>query len=610
MDDNEIKSGAAYRNILILESRDWWTSTRADYDPARDLILTYDLGLRREIERLGGQVRYVDHLCSQSEMQENNLRIYRFFRDWHRDGAGGDLFRYRDVDFGFSFRLDFWNDYTFYIRTLLCLENLRTINYAQLYVGTSPGAIQEVLADLGLVYRPVARSETSRSTAYFFPIHRWMDEQLRSIKLRHVVRKMAIRLQGSVTSLYDRIVDRVWPRQRVFVQEYHSTRKILRHLQREPRVRLVLANFSADRNFTQLWRERPLSLTGRVGRFHPLATQLLTTFRQRRTARLVLSSGHDATDAAYRVIERRITAALPETLRSLESLIHHLDRHPLALVVLIANIGQVTTLLDCAAKSRGVPSFLIINGILCQAYLDEAKYATVINAYSPSIRDHYFRGMTNIVCLGDPRMDDYAGVPAKAINRTHPTITIGAAGFSNIDLNSYVAVEFEFIEQVLFAVCAHRRRGRASRVVIKVRSNGYRELYERFVAEYFPGLVDRITDDAPMRTLLDATDFYITTYSQTLFEASSLGIPCVFHKNNREIMHPPFDGESELVATHDVPTLEQAMDDFFSGSDRFDRFLLKPVMEKYIGPLDGRNFERNLGMVTAMLQTRTETRIA
>ena len=610
MDDNELKPGAAYRNILILESRDWWTPICANYDPARDLILTYDLGLRRLIESLGGQVRYADHLCGQSEMHENNFLIYRFFRDWHRDEAGNDLFRYRDVDFGFSFRLDFWNDYTFYIRTLLCLEKLRTITYDQIYVGTSQRAIHETLADLGLDYRPITRSETSRSTAYFFPIHRWMDEQLRSFKLRHVVRKMAIRAQGSAASLYDSIIDRVWPRQRVFVQEYHPTRKILKHLQSEPRVRVVLANFSADRSFMQLWRERPISITGRISRFHPLAMELLAFFRQKRTARLVLSSGLDATDAAYRIIERRVTATLPETLRSLDSVIDHLDRHALALVILIANIGQVTTLLDCVAKSRGVPSFLIINGLLGPTYLDEAKYATVINAYSTSIRDHYFRGMNNIVCLGDPRMDDYAGVPAKAINRTHPTITIGASGFSNIDLNSYVAVEFEFIEQVLSAVRAQERRGRVSRVVIKVRSNGYRELYERFVAEYFPGLVDRIIDDAPMRSLLDETDFYITIHSQTLFEASCLGIPCVYHKNSREIMDPPFDGKSELVTTHDVPTLEQAMDNFFSGSDRFDRFLLRSVMEKYVGPLDGRNFERNLGLITEMLQTRPETRAA
>jgi hypothetical protein len=72
-------------------------------------------------------------------------------------------------------------------------------------------------------------------------------------------------------------------------------------------------------------------------------------------------------------------------------------------------------------------------------------------------------------------------------------------------------------------------------------------------------------------------------------------------------MDPPFDGKSEVVTSHDVPTLEQAIDDFFSGSDRFDRFLRKPVMEKYIGPLDGRNLERNLGMVNAMLQKPPET---
>lgn len=102
-----------YRNILILESRGWWANCQDQFDPARDLVLTYDLGLQRDIERLGGQALYIDHLVSQSVMQENNFLVYQFFRDWHLDREGKDIFSYCGVPFGFSFRLEIWNDFVF-----------------------------------------------------------------------------------------------------------------------------------------------------------------------------------------------------------------------------------------------------------------------------------------------------------------------------------------------------------------------------------------------------------------------------------------------------------------------------------------------------------------
>jgi spore coat polysaccharide biosynthesis predicted glycosyltransferase SpsG len=105
-----------------------------------------------------------------------------------------------------------------------------------------------------------------------------------------------------------------------------------------------------------------------------------------------------------------------------------------------------------------------------------------------------------------------------------------------------------------------------------------------------------------MREVLHESDLFISIYSQTLFEASCLGIPVIYHKNDREIMDPPFDGESELVTTHNVSDLEQALQDFLVGSHRFDAFLDKSVMEKYIGPLDGKNLERNFDYVIGLLE--------
>jgi hypothetical protein len=600
-DSNTIAPGAEFRHLFILDSREWWSSVEANYDPSLDLVLTYDFGLRHQIEALGGTVRYIDHLCEQSVMQENNFRMYQFFRDWHLDEDGVDIFRYRGVDFGFSFRIEIWNDFTFLVRSRLCLEKLRTFSYKTLFVGSDQVLVGEILVDMDLCFTRIEKTGGGHTT-YFFPIHRWMDERLRTRSVRHLFRDAITAVQGVAMSFFDSLADRCFPIKRVFVQEYHPTRALMRRLQKYSGVGVVQGHFSSAQGWMKYFIERPIPVYGRFNTYRSTANELLDAFHCRRSARLVLSSGVDIADAAYRVIEQRVSGILPQQLRTLDCVIRYLDKHPIELEILIANVGQLAMLVDCVAKNRGVPSYLIINGMLGNEYLDEGKYASVINAYSTSIRDNYFRGMDNIVCLGDPRMDDYALACPRSIDREAPTVTIGASGFSNIDLNSFLAVEFEFINEALLAIEKFRREGRIKRVVIKVRANGYSHLYEQFVSEYFPGIVDVIIADAPMRRVLETTDFYISICSQTLFEASCLGIPSVYHKNDREIIDPPFDGSSELVTTTDVSELEQAVADFLSHSRRYDEFLRREIMEKYIGPLDGRNLERNLSYALKLLE--------
>jgi hypothetical protein len=605
-DSSTALRGETYRNIYIVESREGFVHARGYYDPTLDLVLTYDFGLRREIELLGGKAYYVDHLCDPSVMQENNYLMYQFFRDWHFDTDGADIFRYREIDFGFSLRIEIWNDFTFYARSRLCLEQLKVLHYKAVYLGEGLDLLKEVLRDMEVEFKQLKSGGQSKNTyhPYFFPIHRWMDERLRTRRVRHVIRDIAVTVQGIAMSWFDRLAHRICTERRIFIQEYHPTRLLLQKLLSKPGIRVVQGHFSSARGWKKYLRERPIPVYGSVDKKRSSATSLIEAFRLRRSALFILSTGVDVTSAVNRVIERRIAEVLPRSLRSLDCVIHYLDKHPIDLEILIGNLGQLAMLVDCVAKSRNVPSYIIINGLLGNDYLDEAKYGTVINAYSTSIRDNYFKGMDNIVCLGDPRMDIYSTAVARTINRFIPTITIGASGFNNVDLNSYLAVEFEFLYEVLSAIRNVAAPGQKIRTVLKVRANGYIELYRHFSDEYFPGMVDQFVDDAPMRTVLDKTDLFISIYSQTLFEASCLGIPVIYHKTDREIMDPPFDGKSELVTTKSVSELESAISDFLAEDNRFDAFMRRNVMEKYIGPLDGNNLERNIQFIEILLSQK------
>lgn len=589
-----------------MESRASWQAFQAYFDPTLDLVLTYDFALRKQIEEVGGTAFYVDHLCEPEFMQQNNFLTYDFFRDWHLDAEGADLFRYREVAFGFSFRIEIWNDFTFYVRSRLCLEQLRSLVWENIYLDERLRLLREVLDDMSISYKTmeVDAKEVADCPSYFFPIHRWMNERLRIRWPRHIVRDLVVTMQGVAMSWLDRLTARSQRKAGVFVQEYHPTRLLLQRLKLQPGIRVMQAHFSSAPGLMKFLQERPIPVYGSCKPYQREAARLIENFRQLRSASLVLSDGVDITNAAYRVIERKVVEVLPESLRALNCVINYLDRHSLHLEILIANIGQVAMLVDCVAKSRGVSSYMIINGLLGSAYLDEAKYATVINGYSTSIRDHYFRGMSNIVCLGDPRMDQYALTPVKKINRINPTIGIGASGFSNIDLNSFLAVEFEFLREVLTAISNFEAEGTTFRVVLKVRPNGYIKQYQHFLEEYFPGVVDLIVDNVPMREVFDESDLFISIYSQTLFEASCLGIPVIYHKNDREIVDPPFDCQSELVTTKNVSDLTKALRDFLVGDSRFNAFLDKSIMEKYVGPLDGNNLERNCNFVVELLKNQ------
>ena len=468
----------AYRNVWILESRDHWKTSKSRFDPLKDLLLTYDFALHEEVTRLGGQVSYVDHLVDQKTMQENNFLVYKFFRKWHLDSEGRDIFQYRGVPFGFSFRLEIWNDLVFYSRTRVCLETLRSLKYEKLFVGTLLGLVESALKKMELSFFPASAAATDGDISYYFPIHDWMDEKVRFKGVggfKYRLRDALSSLQGSVLSWMDRMSGINRRKPTVFIQEYHPTRKLIQRLRQDNKVRLVLATFSRNKGAF-----RYIPIWGSERKFQAEAKYLMGQFISNRHASLVLTNGVDISCGLYQIIEKRIASRIAAALRDLDCVIHYLDKHTIALEVLIANLGHLAPLVDAVCKKRGIPSYFIINGMLGNEFLDEGKYATLINSYSISIKENYFRGMTNIVCLGDPRMDAYAigKSSPRNINREAPTITIGASGHNNTDLNSYLAVEFDFLYDVLLALQKVKKQGVTLQVIIKVRANGYRRQYE------------------------------------------------------------------------------------------------------------------------------------
>lgn len=589
-------------NIYIFESRNWLKGIENKYDISSDIVLTFDFAVKHHIEALGGQARYVDHLCDLREMQENNFLAAEFLRKWHYDKFGNDIFTAQGVPFGFAFRIEIWSEYLFYVRLRASLEKIRGMQYETIYVGEGRGFIRNILREMRMPFVELTQVSYSHSSPYCFDIHKYMYDALHRRSIRNAVRDVLIYILSNVSFLFDRIFRRAHSRKTVYIQIYHPTKKITECLQKDSGIRVVTASFAGGGGVRKYFFQRLIPIKGRKQQFHRPAGALLRDFRNSRCATLSLHDGTDISAGAYGVIEQQIQPRVSEALQILSSVIHYIEKLPINLEILIANIGLVPTIVDCVLKTKMVPSYLIINGLMTGKFLDEAKYAIHINGYSESIRRHYFKGSDNVVSLGDPRMDDYASkAKPERINRRVPTVTIGTSGFNPIDLTSYVAVEFDFMFDVLSAFQELADEGIRFNLIIKVRPNGVMEQYADFAKEYFPRLSIEIVREVPIVQVLNKTDLYISIYSQTLFEASCLGIPVIYYKKDKEILDPPFDQQSELVTVDTVTALKQAFLDFQSNHDRFNAFLDKSIMEKYVGPLDGGNLERNLNFIYGLL---------
>jgi len=594
-----------FENIFIIDSKVLFEGSRLVFNLQNDLFLTYDFALKKHIEDLGGNVKYLDHLVDADTMQENNYLIYKFFKNWHYDKDGNDIFTFKNVPFGFSFRLDFWNDFVFYTRLFLSLKYISSYSFQDMYVLSDERLVFQILDTLEVKYKILQNKSSAKDNiGYYFPIAKWLDNKIRPSGFRRFLYK----IREKVSFLYGKIMpylDKFFKSNSnytIFIQDYHPTKKIIHYLRNDSNFTVLLENFSRFSNKRENLKERLLPISGDIKNYEQTKNELLEKFKINRFYRLILSDGSDITDVIYEIITNRIIGGLPEKLRILDSCIKYLDKNKVDLVVLIANIGNTVTLFDLVCRYKKIPSYLIINGMLLKNYWDEAHYATYINSYSNSIKENYFRDIENVYTFGDPRMDNYSVIERNKINREVPTITIGTSGFNSTDLNSYVAVEFDFLYDILKAFSILKEKGDTFKLIIKIRPNGYKDQYQRFVKDYFSDLKIEIISIIPMIEVLKKTDFYISIYSQTLFEASCLGIPVVYYKKDTEIINKPFDNNSELLTILNTDDMIEAFYDFKDNNQRYEPFLNPKIMEQYIGFLDGNNLTRNIDFIYKILE--------
>lgn len=585
-----------YNTIYFIKDRSYLHA--APIIETCDLVLTLDFFVFNYFQEKSIAVKFFDHLASPEFTEKFNHSVYQFVTSWYKNGDK-DIFKYREFNFGDSFQIAIWTEITQFASTFISAVSLKNYNYVHLITIGAPRTLIEILEYLKIDYSRID-TECLNTSTYYFQIDKWMNEKLEPRGLKPFLRHFLSYFFSQIFFTYDKLISYIKKTNLIFISRYHPTAPIINELNKSPDLKIIqdVMPLSAQclKNGT-FFKNRWCHISKRYSKkTKKEACEIFESWKKARTSRIIIDE-YDISEMLYKIIELKVFSNLPIHISAIKQLTKLFARFPISLYVAYSNIGLVNNLVMNYCKQKSVASFLIMDGLQCSMYLQEQKNATIINSYGNEIKSNYYTNMDNVVCLGDPRMDAYMNRKKERTNEI--VVAIGAAGFSNIDLNSYVGHEFHFMHSVLKALSPLVLQNDLHKIIIKVRPNGYIDQYRSLVEEYFNNLPIEIVDATPMQTILQKSDIYISFYSQTLFEAIAMGIPAFYFKNDTQFFSPPFGGNTDLPIIKSTDELTLAIRSQLHSLQKYG--LDKEAIEKYVGKLDGKSTERNVKYIRSML---------
>ena len=581
-----------FKSIHIVGDRNDWAISEKFVSKESDLVLTLDFALKKQLEESDFKVWYLDQLAEPSILQRYNFEMHDFLDQWHEQAYLQGVLNGNGYNLGEAIKLHILNDTTLfchYFFNCLCLEE---IEYEELLVCAQDEMIPIVLNSMKIDFKTVEGKIADGFSTYYFPITKWVNERIKKSSFRNRLGH----LLKLLLDVFNAIVTPVRKRSIIYFQEYYPTASLISFLAVRKDISIITPDYNfkrkilGQRRLTSLYTEKKGSKD-----INPDLAEVAKLIKPWQVGKHKVDAY--LTPFIFPVLQREIK----EIKKLISKVNANLTGTNLKLVVPVTEYWIENNLVIQFARNHKIPVFMVANGLLNFAFENDGKKADFLNCYGEAITEDYLKNSNQGVSLGDPRMDSYASLEGKEVNREMPTITIGAAGYNNIDLNSYLAFEYDFLCDILEIISDLRLKGYKNKVLLKVRTNGYSETYTKFINEYFSNLDVRVERDVPFSEVLKETDLYISIYSQTLFESSMMGIPAIYFKKDSQFMNRPFDGNCELVTAYDKANLQELIVKFYDHDPVFDDFLKKEIMSKYVGPLDGRNTERNVSFIDELL---------
>jgi hypothetical protein len=593
-----------FRNIYFINSVETLEALKPDLKIQTDLVLTENFSVKHKTILMGGDVLYFQNLLEPEISNRNNFHVQAFFENWHKDRNGQDLFTFKDVHFGLSFRIFIWTELFEFVRIYMNLNVIKKLNRERVILTKECFFLAPYLNSLLIKYE-LAEEYTEKKLPklhHYFVNASYMSGALtKPNKVKYFLYKMLdifVDLKNNLAL----VLPHHKSKQHIISQLYHPTTPIVSELSQRKGIHLLTTSLMGTGVIRRYLKANYIPSPYFHLKDKKAWKRTNSNFLENKHAKMILEENLDLTQQAYTLIESVVFPRTREAIGKIRKIEKYQRRHPIDLEIQFSNLGFSETLVSCVLMKHNVSSYIVQNGLQTHRFGDEGKFATYINAYGLKIAENYFRSASNVFALGDPRMDKYFSLRAgKTINRTSPTIGIGSSAFNSIDLNSHTAIEFEFLFDVLMGISSNLIKSNYDKIVIKVRPNCVLRDYETFIQEYFPTLKIVLVQNQPMEDYLSDIDLYISIYSQTLFEASCLGIPVIYYKRDHEFHYPPFDGKSEIQTAVSINDLDSLLDAFTRSDACFEKFLSIETMEKYLGNLRGEALKLNLEFIDRIL---------
>lgn len=558
-----------------------------------DLVLCTDFGLFHKLKKEGYTVAFLDHLIDNHALEALNLEMHHFLKSWYRDENGHDLLHYEGYDIGDALLLNVLNEITYFCHFFFNLLAIKVLKYDRLFLAAEEPLIGEICNLIGLHHTHIPLETKKDIPIFSFPITKWMNEKIGRTSLKH-------RFKDTATIFIDYFLetfDLLKPKRKnqIFIHNYFPTSAIVSRLLQKEDLQLIFSDYIGLKNILKQKR-----IIYKKSNSSVEAAALIDKFKRSKKSQWKYSD-YIISDYLYQRLLPIVETGLERAISSIKSINAFFAKHPIQLMVPITNLWLENRLIMNYCRNHQIPVFMIINGLLNNSFYEDAHDSDWVNCYSESVKCHYFKNASKAIALGDPRLDSYVLTPNKKIDRTNPTIVIGTAGFDLTDLNSYLAYEFDFLYDIISTIERLKSMDYHANIILKVRANGYVPLYKSFIETYFPKTDIQIFQNKPFKEVIAKADLYISFYSQTIFEASLLGIPAIYYKKDTQFLHSPFDEKSELVTAKNTTQLQEKILSFYSKESTYNLFLDTTVLEKYIGFVDGKNAERNTTYIYKLL---------
>ena len=575
-------------------------------------ILTLNFEVKHLADELKIKNEYLDRMISQSKMKDLNTEVSDFLNSWFKNEKAEDIFEYKSINFGRSFLLNIWSEIIFQSRLIVNINSLKIASNTLLFVDSNLNDVINILSRRNVKVNVLTHQNGAEKPILYFDIAKYMSNALSQEGLKNRLRNLLLHVSNQISSIL-RLISKTHEKDAIYLQVYHPTLAVIEELLNK-KTHTVITNSAVGKKGLKKYfiGQQILAVRGYKRKHLKLAENLIEKFVSVKQDMNTKDNYDDSIMREY-LLEKIVTLIKNDTaiaLSSIDKIFKLNNKVKLVLYVSISNLGIFETVLDEYCRINKIPRFLIINGFLTNDHYIDSRSGDHFNCYSQSIKMNFYKNSSNAIPLGDPRMDKYYELMQKKVSKYSPNknevvIGIGTAGYNNVDLLSYSAFEFEFLNGILATLQKIEfLTGKQMKLQLRVRSNGFIRQYEYFLETYYPELRIVISKSEDFITFAENLDLYITTYSQTLFEAASLGIPVIYFKKDLEILDPPFDGNSELTTAVNESELFDLVERVLGDETGTFATLDSQTIEKYFGYLDGFNLKRNIDFIYEILEKK------